>query len=131
MTNEQLGVDIKLNIDNDIQFNYQDDFVLVDDVNNLIQAITTRIQTGLTELELHLLYGSRIPVVIGSGATTNLLTLIEQATREALYQEPRIQSIITISAVFKTDQEVTIGIEVLPINQEEPLNIIFPFFLTT
>lgn len=129
MTNEQLGTDIKLNEDNDIEFNYQDDFVLVSGNDNLVQAVIDRLSTGLGELSLHPLYGSTLPLLIGRNKAVNLLPILNQATREVLYQEPRIEQVINISTRFDSLDTVIIGIQVLPINSVEPLNIVYPFVL--
>jgi len=130
MTNVQLGTDLRLDADGDIVFNYQDDLASISDTDNLAQAIIDHLQTGIGELTLHSLYGCRLPLLIGSSSTQNLLTRIEQAVMNALYQEPRIQEVVKVNASFKSFQEITIDIEVIPINQVESMNIVFPFFVT-
>lgn len=129
MVNENLGIDIKIDGDGDIIWNYKDDFVLVDDINNLTQAVINRLKTGFDELLLHPLYGSGIPLIIGRNSITDTISLVRQSVRESLYQEPRIQQIDNITIQYDTVDSIKIWITILPIDSVEKLNIVYPLFL--
>lgn len=129
MANAQLGVDLKLNEDNDLVFGSNDDFVTVSGNNNLSQAIINRLRTGIGELRLHSLYGSRTKILLGEKNINSALALVRQATREALNQEPRISQINSIIAQFKDNSTINLSVTVTPIGEETTLNIVYPFFL--
>lgn len=130
----RLGRDIFINHidDNDVRISPQNDFRVVTYRDNLRQAILSRLKTNRGELTLHPEYGSRLSLLIGQVPNQFVLGLARQHVREALLQEPRIQSIDSIKARFTDTLMTTMSIEIIvtPIESEQPLNIVFPFILT-
>lgn len=135
ITNEErLGYDVLMDIgiQDDIQISSQSDFKIATGIINLGQAIINRLRTGVGELELHPDYGCRLNTLIGTIANDFTLALARQHIREALLQEPRINTINSITTGFTDGLKNVIQceIQVTPIESEEPLNIIYPFFIT-
>lgn len=130
MTDTLYGADIYLNQETaDIQFNYQDDFILVEARPNLTQAIYNRLQSHLGELTLHPNYGTELHTIVGRGNTTLVLNQVRQFVRKTLLQEPRIDLIETIYAEFtpgSNNTMIDVNITVKPIGSTETLNLIYP-----
>ena len=129
---EILGKDISLK-DNQIQFSLSQDFLAVDGMDNLKQAIITRLQTVLGEYFVAG-YGSELHKTIGSKRDNLLRGEILGYVSGALYQEPRISRIKDIIIEFpnkiKEDiNTVKINITIIPVGTNVPLNLIFPYFL--
>ena len=131
---QRLGSDILLdyNDTDDIQISSRSDLKLVIGRNNLRQAIINRIRTQVGELSLHPNYGCRLPSLIGQNPTPYTLTLAKQYIREALLQEPRVESIVDIKVYYLDALKTTLQLEitVLPSTSAEPLNIVYPYFIT-
>jgi phage baseplate assembly protein W len=133
--NKYLGSDVFINHEiSDIEFGTNNDFKLQKSNNNLIQAIVSRLKTYQSELKLHEQYGSKLNDIIGEVSDSLILIRINKIVRAALLQEPRIQDsgILRIDPVFRQNtnrQVVDIYIQVLPINDQQPLNMVFPFIL--
>jgi phage baseplate assembly protein W len=135
VTNEErLGKDVMMDmgITDDILISSQSDFKIATGNINLGQAIINRLRTGVGELELHPNYGCRLNTLIGTVANDFTLALARQHIREALLQEPRIKSINKITAGFTDGLRniIQCEIQITPIESEQPLNIIYPFFIT-
>jgi phage baseplate assembly protein W len=133
MTNEFLGKDIKLK-DNQIQFSVNQDFNFITDEENLAQAISNRLKTIVGEYYISS-YGSQLNNVLGEKRNELLRGQIIGYVSEVLNQEPRIQRIESINITFPEntfeDRElVEIDINVLPIESDTPLNLIYPLFLS-
>ena len=129
------GKDLRFNNESeDITFNYKDDFSTISYYDNLNQAIINRLKTAQGELSLHPNYGSKLNSLIGKGSTGLLLTEAKQYVRAALLQEPRINTINSISTKYKdysNRQTIEISINITPIgNSAEPLNLTWDYFLT-
>lgn len=130
--NVYLGRDVKFNYNtNDIVINQVDDVQNIVSNNNLEQAIINRLKTPKGSLSRHPEYGAELDSIIGSRKNALTISQIRQLTRDALLQEPRIQTINSITAKFRDGflDVVDIGINVTPINSTETLNIIYPFIL--
>lgn len=130
MTEDLLGTDLKL-VDTphgkDLAVR-NGDLVLVENTDNLVQAMSLRLssQRGtLTQLG-HPGYGSRLLEAIGTMNTPGNLRGIENLLREAILQEPRIQIIESLTIRTNHAQPGTIDIEVsvLPIREQVPLNLV-------
>jgi len=131
---QRLGIDILLNVvsTDDTEIGANNDFKQAIGTSNLNQAIINRIRTIRGELTLHPDYGSRLPNLIGTIPNEFTLGLARQHVREALLQEPRIDTIDSISVTYTDSSMKVLSIDIIvtPINSEEPLNIVFPFGLT-
>jgi phage baseplate assembly protein W len=128
-----LGKDILLDhfITNDVRIGSSNDFKKANGRSNLTQAVFARLRTPRGSMKLHPDYGCRLHTLIGTTPNEFTLGLVRQHIREALLQESRIQSIEKIRVTYR-DSLMTIidcEIEVIPIDFEKPLNLIFPFFL--
>lgn len=134
MTDAELcGADIYLDENADIKLNYQDDFITISGKNNLKQAIASRMKIGTGELTLHPNYGTELIPIIGKINNSLLLSEIRQKVRKALIQEPRVETINSIKVKYApgtNDRTVIVDVDLIPINATEPLNIIYPIFLT-
>jgi len=128
---EHLGRDLFISADDDLIIDTKDDLAQIRYGANLIQSLVNRLRTQIGELELHPNYGSRLPEIIGTNATTSTLSLIQLHVRESLLQEPRVDEILSIVPSFRdvNNQIIDIGITVSAINQLEPLNLIYSLFL--
>jgi phage baseplate assembly protein W len=129
MANQFLGKDIRL-FETQIQFT-SNDFSFVEDKNNLYQAILVRLQTIKGEYFVKN-YGSNLNDVFGQPRNELLKSRVIGYVSECLLQEPRIDSIENIEVEFieNTIDKINIKITVIPINENVPLNLIFPLFLS-
>lgn len=131
---ERMGKDVLMNIgiDDDVLISSTSDFKIAEGTANIAQAIINRLRTNVGELNLHPDYGCRLNTLIGTVANDFTLNLARQHIREALLQEPRIKTIDRIKTEFtnSTRNVIQCEIQVTPIDSEEPLNLIYPFFIT-
>ena len=127
---ETLGKDIQM-IDNDIIISANNDFSTVKFKNNLSQAIKNRLQTVLSELELHPNYGSKLSLLLGKPRDEILKSEIASEIRFTLMQEPRIQEVVSVDIEYIDDERdsVKIRLEVLPIDTIEPMNMVYQLFV--
>lgn len=128
------GIDFRINKEtNDMLITSRDDFNLVKYYDNLEQAILSRLRIKQGELTNHPNYGSQLHNLIGLVGNSLVLSEARQYIREALLQEPRINTINSIKTSFKEGsnrQIVVININVTPIgNVANSLNIVWNFFL--
>lgn len=107
------------------------DIQLVSGIDNLKQAMINRIRTRQGELMLHLTYGSILFLVYGKPNTDMSRRLIENYVLSALIGDPRIGMINTISCTEhpSNKNEAVLHLNVTPINQYVPLNLVYPFRL--
>ena len=130
-TNIQLyGSDIYLDDNGDIKLTPQDEFKTTEGIDNLIQAIKSRLRTVLNELELHPNYGSTLSGLIGKKSITSNLISVRQLVRKTLLQEPRIKEngIKKINTFYPDESDRTkieVSISVIPIDSQVELNIIY------
>lgn len=130
---ERLGKDVMVDFDiDDVKISASNDLTIAEGETNLAQAVVNRLRTNVGELELHPNYGSRLATIIGEPPTDFTLNLAKRHIREALLQEPRIQTINSIKTSYTDDLRNVIQaeIEITAIESEQPLNIIWPIFIT-
>jgi len=127
MAYEQLGKDIK-QTDGDLVFSNNQDFAITSGLNNLRQAIITRLSTIKGEYYVTA-YGSNLNQAYGEQMNDLLKAEITGYIVETLNQEPRIQSIDTILVSF-VDNTAEVSLTVTPIDTATKLNLIFPIFLS-
>ena len=127
-----MGIDIKLDVNDDIRFTGRDDFLTVSSYDNLKQAISVRLRTKLASMVLHPNYGSDLPYKIGDLGNVGLLSNIRQIVRKTLLQEPRIKIIKFISVFYTNPTDFTnisVEIKLIPIDSDIELNLIYPDLL--
>ncbi len=130
MSQELLGTDLMLSDStHGKDFDVQDgDIVLVDGVNNLVQALSLRLTNnrGMLMQLGHPNYGSRLSEAVGRTNKPANLRLIENFVKEALLQEPRVKSIesVYISTALSLPENIIIEVAVLPIGKRTPLNLV-------
>ncbi len=127
---ENLGKDIQM-VDNDIVINNQNDFATVTFYDNLGQAVKNRLQTILGEMQANTDYGSKLGLLIGRQKDDLLKQEIESEIRFTLLQEPRIDDVTNIEVTYSEEYKdrIDIKIEIQPINNLEPLNMVYELFL--
>jgi phage baseplate assembly protein W len=107
------------------------DLATVSSVDNLVQAINLRLNARKGDLrELgHPDYGSRLHTLIGRLNTASNRKLLEAYVRECIKQEPRIKEIISIFIESPRAEpgRVYAHATVKPIDNQTPLNLVFPF----
>jgi phage baseplate assembly protein W len=115
----------------DIDINREGDFTTISGKDNVIQAIRNRLATRKGELaELgHPEYGSLLEDMVGEANTEDTRRIIETLVHEALKYEPRIESILTVSAVEGGKDRVDITIRVRLRETSEILTAEYPFYL--
>lgn len=109
----------------------KEDIASVSGLDNLVQALNLRLNArkgALRELG-HPNYGSRLYTLIGKLNTRFNRKLLEAYTRECLRQEPRVGEIIGIDVESSNTEPgaVRVHAAVKPIENPEPLNLVFPF----
>tara|TARA_Y100000592_G_scaffold86765_1_gene140459 strand:+ start:1746 stop:3503 length:1758 start_codon:yes stop_codon:yes gene_type:complete len=109
-----LLVDLQL-LDGDLNFTGGEDLNMVQDVENIVQAIINRVNTELDELLLDQGYG--VTSLIGAGLNDNLLTFIATEFAFQISSDERILSVNNVEAVIKGDQ-VNVALSVTPINSQ-------------
>ena len=134
-----LGTDLKI-IDDEmdgkdltvvVSVRGKQDIDSVSGVDNLVQALNLRLNApkgALSELG-HPGYGSRLYTLIGELNNAANRKLLEAYTRECLTQEPRVKEIIGITVEASPAEPGTVFVHasVVPIESQEPLNLVFPF----
>lgn len=108
------------------------DFVIREGLENLAQAIITRVLTPRGELAAlgHPDYGSRVHELIGAGNTATTRALLRLHLLDALGREPRIAKVRTLDIIRTPGQRssVDVHLEVLPAGVTQVL-VIGPFSL--
>jgi phage baseplate assembly protein W len=127
---ENLGKDIQM-INNDIVINNQNDFATIEFHDNLGQAIKNRLQTILGEMQANVNYGSKLSLLLGRQRNDLLKLEIESEIRFTLLQEPRIDDVTNIEIIYSEEykDKIDIKLEIQPIDNLEPLNMVYELFL--
>ena len=102
------------------------DLALAQGSDNIVQALTLRLlvrKGELTRLGLPE-YGSRLHELIGSPNNTRTHIKLMAFARSALEQDPRVLEITNIQAAITERTVVTLTIDILLINQPNPLNLV-------
>ena len=115
----------------DLRVNSKDDFQRVNFYDNLAQAIRIRLMTAQGSLAMHPQYGSKLYQLLGTNPTDQTLILAKMHVKDALLQEPRVDSILKLTARFRDVLKNVIDIElqVQPIKSLEPLDMVYSVFV--
>ena len=114
---KQLGVDLKINNEFDIQLNNLEDFVSIASFENVAQALAIKLQTEPGENRYAPQIGVNYPV---GDKTTNALNLKLQIIR-SLSQDPRIDQVDAFVQVSGNIYFVNIQVKVLNRDISVPL----------
>lgn len=132
MVNIYLGRDIEFDFNqNDIMFNASNDFSIIEDVNNLQQAIFNRLLTKIGDLKSNPTYGSNLHLIIGKNRDD--LTLGEAALyiQEALDHEDRIDLVTDLSLSWEQlvngQWKLVMNITLIPNAETTEQNIIINY----
>ncbi len=143
MPNEIFGTDLKLTdkywrkgeLETDLQTVISrknlKDFGLAAGYENLAQALTLRLLTPKGELSKlgHPDYGSRLHELIGEINNARTRGIAKLYCKEAILHDPRVEKIISIKANPVSRNRIDVHVEILPIKETKPLNLVFPFNL--
>lgn len=106
------------------------DFAVRDGLENLAQAVITRVLTPRGELAAlgHPDYGSRVPELIGAGNTESTRALLRLHLLDALAREPRIARVTALDIIRTPGRRdsVDVRLEVQPVDAAGVL-VIGPF----
>lgn len=91
------------------------DFATVAGRQNLWQAITIRIRTDPGELLFHPTYGCEARGLVGAGAGPNAAQLAAFFVKEAVLDDPRVDSVPKSSSVVSGDS-LSVSVEVAPVS---------------
>jgi phage baseplate assembly protein W len=101
--------------------------------DNLIQALLLRFLTPVGELALlgHPSYGSRLFELIGERNTETNRNRAKMFVLQALAAEPRVKEVrsVRVTQNRADPARIDIGVSLIPIDSDTPLNLVFPFFL--
>jgi phage baseplate assembly protein W len=132
---EILGTDLRLSrteLGWDLTVTGGGDLETVSNEDNLVQALTLRLNTPRGQLAGlgHPDYGSRLPELIGRPNDVTTRNLVKFYTLECVRQEPRIQEVLDVKVETTPEQgRVSVHLRVLPMGENAPLNLVFPFHL--
>lgn len=142
MEEELLGTDLQLIVESkteyvglgaDLYVRKKGDIGAASGRQNLGQAILHRLLTRKGELSDlgHPAYGSRLHELIGEPNNERTRELVRSYARECIMQEPRVQDITSIIVNVDNDNLhiVLLDVTVLPIKNNVPMNLVFPFYL--
>jgi len=110
------------------------DLELIEDEDNLVQAVANRLKTRKGELAAlgHPDYGSRHHELMGEPNVERTRNLIKFYVLRALRDEPRIERVLRadVRAEHAPPREVVrIELTIKPIGGQVPLNLVVPFSL--
>ena len=122
------GTDLALDFStNDIEFSNNNDFELITEEENLIQAVSTRLLTLFGSLRTHENFGSRVYEIIGLPKDETTLNAAGSYVYQALEDEVRIKEVEEITVDFRVidgNDFLAIFAKFLPIDSDVPLNLI-------
>ena len=121
--NGLLGVDVYLN-NGDLQVNQSGDLSWIAGFDNLEQALIHRIRTVIGSLIWHPEYGSNLELIVSRPNTKTLRSFIYTEILNTLINEPRIKNINKLLVLEFDSSTITIDIEVIPVNENNPRNLI-------
>jgi phage baseplate assembly protein W len=132
----EIGKDLKLRFNElgaDLTVTEKGDLDTVEDYDDLAQAIIIRLSTDEGELYDigHADYGSHLYEVVGELNNEVTRKRIQSIIRECLFQEPRIQEVVSVNVLtdHKDPHRLDIEITVLPIDSKTYLSLTYPFRL--
>jgi phage baseplate assembly protein W len=110
------------------------DVGLVEEADNLVQAVANRLKTRKGELARlgHPEYGSRHHELMGEPNVERTRNLIKFFVLQALRDEPRIERVLRadVRAEHAPPREIVrIELTLKPIGSQVPLNLVLPFAL--
>jgi phage baseplate assembly protein W len=132
----EIGKDLRLRFNElgaDLTITERGDLDTVENYDDLAQAIIVRLSTDEGELYDigHVDFGSHLYEVVGELNNEATRKRVQSIIRECLFQEPRIQEVVSVNVL--TDQKdphrLDIEITVLPINSKTYLSLTYPFRL--
>jgi phage baseplate assembly protein W len=132
----EIGKDLRLRFNElgaDLTITERGDLDTVENYDDLAQAIIVRLSTDEGELYDigHVDFGSHLYEVVGELNNEATRKRVQSIIRECLFQEPRIQEVVSVNVL--TDQKdphrLDIEITVLPINSKAYLSLTYPFRL--
>jgi phage baseplate assembly protein W len=109
------------------------DLMPVAGVDNIAQALLLRFLTRRGELAPlgHASYGSRLHELIGEPNTETNRNRAKVYVLQSLAEEPRVASVLKAQVRVRPSNRgaIDIDLELKIIDQDQPLNLVFPFFL--
>jgi phage baseplate assembly protein W len=100
-------------------------------VDNLLQALLLRFLTPVGELALlgHPAYGSRLFELIGELNNETNRNRAKLYVLQSLAAEPRVKEVrsVRVSQSRSRREQIDIAIELVAIDSDTPLNLVFPF----
>jgi len=130
---EVLGSDIEISfIENDIVFGTNSDFKVIEDENNLAQAIIMRLLTNRGELRSHKDYGSNLYLLIGQNIDDSALNIASSYVYSSLGEESRIKTIDELEVDFRQingKPTLVIFLKVTTIENDIELNLVVNYSL--
>lgn len=125
LSDQEMGVDLTLSPDGDLQ--------TVSEEYNVGQAVVSRLRIRRGELiDLgHSQFGSRLYQLIGEPNNETTRELIRNIAKESLSADPRIKEIrrIDVKPSRFDPHRVDLEVSVVAIKSENPINIVYPFYL--
>lgn len=101
--------------------------------DNLIQALLLRFLTPVGELTQlgHPDYGSRLAELIGELNSETNRNRAKLYVLQSLAAEPRVKKVLSVNVTQnqRDRAQMDISVELLAIDSNTPLNLVFPFFL--
>ena len=137
MAHDILGTDIrlgKIRREWDLSVTAGGDLDTAKGVDNLVQALALRLNIPRGQMAGlgHPDYGSRLHELIGRSNNAATRNLVKFYTLECLRQEPRIESVLDVRVETTPEQgRVDVRVRLLPLEENAPINLIFPFYLET
>lgn len=102
-------------------------------IDNLVQALFLRFLTPMGEMAIlgHPEYGSRLPELIGELNTDTTRNRAKLFVLQSLAAEPRVKKVLDVKVTqnLRDRTVMDIKIQLLVIDSDTPLNLVFPFFL--
>jgi len=130
-TDQQLfGVDLTLK-NGDLAVATRDglvDFATIGGRSNLQQALLNRLQSVPGDLPMHRQYGANINGLLGLGMA-QAKALAFKYVVQSLNREPRIQKVTQVKLQDTANNAFDLLVTVMLVNQDTPVNFIFPSFL--
>lgn len=111
----------------------QIDLEVLTDTDNLVQALFLRFLIPMGELTIlgHPNYGSRLAELIGELNNEVNRNRAKLYVLQALADEPRVQQVLSVTVTQNQGDRTRMDIDInlLAVDRDTPLNLVFPFFL--
>lgn len=109
------------------------DLEVIDAVDNIRQALLLRFLTPVGEMETlgHPDYGCRLVELIGELNNERTRNRAKMFVLQSLAAEPRVERVLSVRVDENRNDRTRIDItaELLTVESDTPLNLVFPFFL--